>query len=230
MARKTGLIFGIPTVTALAAIFCVGVASGADHDFEDFARYRGCDSVVFNDRRSALNDAKNITARNETDKKSKEDSIKQAIEVLDKKKGEAKDDISVAEQCAKNRQDMFDHFKETAKLTESAGKTQMEIRQKLLDKLKEADTRREDAKKKRDAAPNDDNLKREYEKAAEEYRKVEQELGEFKKKNGQDIEKNYQRLVSHYADENEKHKTERENWSNRAQNCKDIANTSYSAN
>jgi len=105
MKRHTGLLFGAPTAVALTLIVAIGVAFADDYDFEDFARRKGCDSVIFNDRRrdcgdiqdkvkryckdekfdcnigdfksvlNEYNDVKNRSTHNDSDKKSKEEKL-----------------------------------------------------------------------------------------------------------------------------------------------------------
>lgn len=235
----------------------VGVALADDYDFEDFARRTGCDSVIFSDRRrdcssiqanvdrycktekydcsigefkkllGELNDTKNRSTYNDDEKKAKDEKLEKLRRELDVRKTEATRGLPIAEQCVRARTDIFDHFRRTSDMTATAGKEQMALRQKLIDRLRDAEKRRDDAKNKRDATPNDDNLKREYEKVVDEFRKVEQELAEFNRKNGKDIERNYTRLVDGYTKGNEEHKTERESQSNRRDNCKEISSTSY---
>jgi hypothetical protein len=257
MKRHRGLLFSAHAAAALMLIVTIGVSFADDHDFEDFARREGCESVIFNDRRrdcgdiqknvnkyckeekfdcnigdfksvlSDYNSVKNRSTYNDTEKADKERKLEQLKKDLDARKAEAARGAPIAEQCVKYRNDIFDHFKKTSDMTETAGKAQMAIRQGMLDKLREAEKRRDEARSKRDSSPNDDNLKREYEKAVEEFRKIEQDLGEFNRKNGKDIERNYQRLVKHYETGNEKHKTERETQTQRWNNCKEIVSTSY---
>jgi hypothetical protein len=254
MKPLTCMRFGAPVALVLCVI---GLAVADDHDFEDFARRDGCDSVIFNDRRgechniqrdvnryckeerfdcsigefkktlSEYNDVKNRSTYNDDEKRSKDEKLEVLKKKLEAQKTEAARGTPIAQQCVKARNDIFEHFKRTSDMTESAGRTQMAIRQGLIDKLRDAERRRDDAKSKRDSSPSDENLKREYEKAVEEFRKVEQDLGAFNKKNGQDIERNYRRLVERFAKGNEEHRIERENQTGRWNNCKEITSTSY---
>jgi hypothetical protein len=241
---------------ALLVAVSVGEAVADDYDFEDFARRTGCDSVVFNDRRSECssiqknvnryckeekfdcslgdfkkvlgeyNDLKSRSTYNDDEKKAKEEKLERLRKDLEARKTEATRGQPIAEECVRYRGDIFDHFRRTSDMTERAGKEQLGVRQKLLDRLRDAERRRDDARSKRDASPNDENLKREYDTAVEEFRKIEQELGEFNRKNGKDIERNYTRLVDGYGKGNEEHKAERENQANRRDNCKEIRQTS----
>ncbi len=244
-------------VLGLLAAIGVSVAVADDYDFEDFARRTGCESVIFNDRRrecssiqanvdryckqekydcsigdfkktlGEFNDTKNRSTYNDEEKKAKDEKLDKLRRELDTRKTEAARGLPIAEQCVRSRLDIFDHFRRTSDMTATAGREQMNLRAKLLDRLRETEKRRDDAKNKRDSTPNDENLKRDYDKAVEEFRKVEQELGEFNRKNGKDIERNYTRLVEHYYKGNEEHKTERESQEKRRDNCKEISSTSY---
>jgi hypothetical protein len=247
----------VGVVVVLTVMAAHRAALADDYDFEDFARRTGCDSVIFSDRRydcgkiqenvnkyckeqrfdcsirdfkSVLSDYRDLQGRStssESEKTAKDEKLAKLKKDLDDRVAEAARGTPIATQCVQYRGDIFEHFKKTSDMTATAGKTQMAVRQALLDKLKAADERRNQAKNKRDASPNDDSLKREYDEAAEAYRKVEQELGEFNRKNGQDIEKNYSRLVDQYERGNREHAEERQNQQNRLDNCKEITSTRY---
>ncbi|MEO8703141.1 MAG: hypothetical protein ABI867_24055 [Kofleriaceae bacterium] len=229
--------------------------AGDDYDFENFARSTGCESVIFSDRRSQCsslqsavnkfcketpfecsltdfnktlgeyNSAKGQMANTDDEKKAKLEKTKRLWKELDSFKKKAIYGEPIAAECVRNRNSIMEHFSETIRKTESAGKAQLDVRKALIDKLRESEKRRDEAKAKRDSTPNDDSLKRAYDEAVEAFRKVEQELGEFNKKNGQDIEKNYLRLNEGYRYGNEKHKEERDNQSNRWNNCIGINRT-----
>ncbi|MGN6109716.1 MAG: hypothetical protein ACTHU0_31705 [Kofleriaceae bacterium] len=168
-----------------------------------------------------------LKSMNESDKPQMEEKIRDLRRELDDRKELAKAALPYADGCNKAREAVQTWFQDTIPLTRAAGENATKRRQVLLEKLTEAERRRNEAKEKRDANPNDSELQREFERAIEEVRNVERELERFNQNNGKDIPYYVDRLVRHYVDERASHEQSIADDNKHYENCKEIVNLSY---
>jgi len=126
----------------------------------------------------------------DSDKPALERKIRDLEARLNARKAAAPDVMKIAQGCIDARAKVQDWFKNVGiPVTERARDDAMKLRKELVDKLREADERRRNAKEKRDANPNDSSAKDEYERAAEKYREAEKALEQFSERYGRDVER-----------------------------------------
>jgi hypothetical protein len=156
-----------------------------------------CDLVKQKRQIDEYNAAKDkLKTINDSDRSRLEQTIRELKDALDVRKSAAPDVEKIAQSCIDMRATIQDWFKNTAiPLTERARDEAMRARRDLVDKLKAAVERREKAKEKRDANPNDSSAKDDHERAASAHRDVEKELEAHNDRYGRDIERHAGRLV-----------------------------------
>jgi hypothetical protein len=164
----------------------------------------------------------------DADKSRLEQTIRELKDKLDARKNAAPDVMKIAQGCIDMRARVQDWFKDVAiSVTERARDDAMKLRKELVDKLKESDDRRQNAKNKRDANPNDSGAKDDYERAAAAYRDAEKALEAFNDRYGRDVERHAGRLIDQYKEERDRHDEPTKQAENRLQRCKDLTGMSY---
>lgn len=165
---------------------------------------------------------------NDSDKDRLKDTVRDLKDELDRRKDAARRGISVAQDCARAREDVQRWFGDTGiPLTERTRDDALRLRRDLLDKLADAQKKQADAKAKRDAKPGDSSAQSEYDRATSDMRDAEKALEQFNNKYGKDIERYASRLIDHYRDEKASHERPLNEARNRAENCRKIDNMSY---
>lgn len=164
---------------------------------------------------------------NDSDRSSMESKIARLRKELDERKDLARAAIPRAESCTKARDDVQDMFERTIPLVKTAGDNAIRRRQALLDKLKDAEAKRDAAKKAREAKPDDSSARSDHDKAVEEVRNVEKELESFNQRNGKDISRQVDRLERHYVDGKALHAQSISDDNKHHENCKEIVGLSY---
>lgn len=164
---------------------------------------------------------------NDSDRSSMESKIARLRKELDERKDLAKAAIPRAESCTKARDAVQEMFEKTIPLVKTAGDNAVRRRQALLDKLKDAEAKRDAAKKAREAKPDDSSARSDHEKAIEEVRSVEKELESFNQRNGKDIARQVERLERHYVQGKADHAQSIADDNKHHENCKEIVNLSY---
>jgi hypothetical protein len=178
----------------------------------------------YNDAKSRLASGKIADA----DKSRLEQTIRELKDKLDARKSAAPDVMKIAQNCIDMRAKVQEWFKGVAiPLTERARDDAMRLRRELLEKLKEADERRQKAKEKRDANPNDSSAKDDHERAATAHRDAEKALEAFNDKYGRDVERHAGRLIDQYKEERDRHDEPTKQAESRLQRCKDLVSLSY---
>jgi len=166
------------------------------------------------DKRNSINDS---------DRDRLEETIRDIKKRPDGRKAQAPEGIKIASECINRREDVQTWFADVAiPTTRRAGEEALKIRQSLLEKLADAQKRREEAKARRDADPNDDARKAEWEKAAQQARDVEKELEQFNYTYGNDIQRHVDRLVQKYVDGKTEHDDPFEQATNRLEKCQKV--------
>jgi hypothetical protein len=147
-------------------------------------------------------------------------AIRDLRDDLDRGKNAANAGVTIATECVAARNAVQKWFEDTAiPLTERTKNELVPMRKALVEKFNETKTKREDAKKKYEDKPNDDNLRREWEAARDANIEAGRKLDEFDKTYGPDIEYYADKLVRHYQAEKTNHDTPSREAENRLEKC-----------
>lgn len=164
----------------------------------------------------------------DADKDKLKETVRLLKDALDANKEAARSGTSKAQSCVTARENVQKWFMEAGiPLTERTRDDALRIRRDLLEKLADAQRKQADAKKQRDAKPDDSSAQREYDRATEEMRNAEKALEQFNSKYGKDLERYASRLIDHYRAEKESHERPLAEARNRVDNCKRVDNLSY---
>jgi hypothetical protein len=135
-------------------------------------------------------------------------------------RAQGNDGVTVANSCIQARNAVQKWFEDVAiPLTERTKNELVSIRKDLVDKFNETKTKREEAKKKYDDNPSDDDLRKEWEAARDANIEAGQKVDEFDKTYGPDITYYYDKLISHYNSEKTNHDTPSREAENRLSKC-----------
>lgn len=190
-----------------------------------------CDFNEFERRVDKYKEAKDRLDRGQVadaDKAKLEESVRDAKNVLDALKQNARTDTAAARGCVDARRNVQKWFSEVGiPLTERTRDEATQLRKGALEKLADAQRKQGDAKSKRDAKPGDSGAQTDYERATDELRTAENELARLNAKYGRDIERYADKLLRHYKDEKDSHDRPLIEASNRLDACKKIDNTNY---
>jgi hypothetical protein len=153
-------------------------------------------------------------------KNDKQRQMRDLVDKLAAGRNSATAGMTIANECIQARNAVQRWFENTAiPLAERTRNELVPIRRALVDKFNETKSKREEAKKKYDDNPSDDNLRREWEAARDAHVEAGRKLDEFDKTYGPDIQHYYDKLISHYQSEKTNHDTPSKEAENRLVKC-----------
>jgi hypothetical protein len=163
----------------------------------------------------------------DADKGRQKDTIDQLKREIDERRATASAGIGIAKGCVEAREVVQKGFATASQMTDDARRGALREREALVAQLQDAQKKRDDAKVKRDADPNDSSARSDWEREAEAVRRVEKQLETFNDTYGKDIDRHADRLLQQYRDEAQSHQKPLEEAKSRVQNCEKVASLSY---
>jgi len=161
------------------------------------------------------------------DRGRQKDTIDQLKKEIDERREAARAGIGSAKSCVEAREVVQRGFATASQLTDDARRAALRERQERVVQLQDAQKKRDDAKVKRDANPNDSSARSDWERGSEAVREVEKQLEKFNDTYGKDIDRHADRLLQQYRDEAQSHQRPLDEAKNRVQNCEKVASLRY---